>query len=315
MASGRIVFFGTSEAGIPFLEMLKTHFELPLIITQPDAVGGRCRQRICPPVKSFAERHNLPMEQPERLKDHPVADRIARLKPDIGVVIGYGQLIPKKIFQLPRFNTVNVHFSLLPRYRGAAPVQRALENGETRTGITVFEIIRKMDAGPIWCQKSVDIHPGDRADTLMNRLSETGAPFLKGCLETILRGDGSPRPQDDSRASYAPPIQKQEGRVDWTQPASRIINRYRAFTPWPGLFFQLNDRTVKITKLSLTENPTPGGADCVGPGDIRALSRDHLEVCCGDRTTLKIEEFQPAGKKPMTPYCFSLGNPLPRKLN
>ena len=316
MSNGNIVYFGTSEAGIPFLQELKKDFTLKLIITQPDAVGGRCRQTICPPVKSFAELHHLPLEQPEKLNNPGLLEKIRLAGPDIGVVIGYGKFLPERLYTMPEFNTVNVHFSLLPRYRGAAPVQRALEAGETRTGITVFEIDKQMDTGPLWARQEFDIMPEDTSQTLMERLSREGGTFLKETLYHILNGSINKQPQDHSRASHAPPLQKQEGRVDWNLTARQIYNKYRAFTPWPGLFFLINGKTMKVKKAlppDLIDRKTLTGLE--KPGQIIELNRNRLEVCCGNQTVLSIEEFQPQGKKTMTPYCFSLGNPLPDLLN
>lgn len=316
MSSGNIVYFGTSEVGVPFLQELKKDFSIRLVITQPDARGGRCRQTICPPVKSFAELHHLSLLQPQKLRDPGLLETISRIKPDIGVVIGYGKLIPQQIYSLPVFNTVNVHFSLLPCYRGAAPVQRALEAGEERTGISVFEIDRQMDTGPIWAQKEFDILLQDTSQTLMERLSLDGAPFLTETISLILNGSLDKQPQDQSLASYAPPLQKQEGRVDWNLTARQIYNKYRAFTPWPGLFFSMNGKTMKVKKASppdLLDRKTLTGLE--KPGQIIGLNRNRLEVCCGNQTVFSILEFQPQGKKTMTPYCFSLGNSLPDLLN
>jgi methionyl-tRNA formyltransferase len=316
MSNGNIVFFGTSWVGIPFLQELKKTFSLRLIITQPDSKGGRCREIICPPVKSFAETHRLALLQPEKMRNQELFEAINRIKPDIGVVIGYGKLIPERLYSLPAFNTVNVHFSLLPRFRGAAPVQRALEAGEKRTGISVFEIDRQMDTGPLWARKEFDILPMDTSESLMERLSREGAPFLSETIRRILDGSLRPQPQDNSLASYAPPLQKQEGRVDWNLTARQIFNKYRAFTPWPGLFFLLKGKTMKIKKAlppGVVDLKTLTGLE--KPGQILELNRKRLQVCCGNQTVLSIEEFQPQGKKPMTPYCYSLGNPLPDLLN
>ena len=316
MSNGNIVFFGTSEVGIPFLQELKKAFSLRLIITQPDSKGGRCRGIICPPVKSFAEMHQLPLLQPEKMRDQGLFDAINRIKPDIGVVIGYGKLIPERIYSLPAFNTINFHFSLLPRFREAAPVQRTLEEKKKKIGISIFEIDRQMDTGPMWAQREFDILPMDTSQSLMERLSLEGAPFLRKTIQRILDGSHHPQPQDNSLASYAPPLQKQEGRVDWNLTAQQIFNKYRAFTPWPGLFFLMNGKTMKIKKAlppDIIDRNTLTGLE--KPGQIIELNRNRLQVCCGNQTLLSIEEFQPQGKKSMTPYCYSLGNPLPDLLN
>ena len=317
MKNGKIVFFGTSTIGLSFLHHLQNTFDIRMVVTQPDAPGGRGRQLVCPPPKSFAQQHGCLLEQPVRLNDPAFIENLARIKPDIGVVVAYGRLIPETVFTIPRFNTINVHFSLLPRYRGAAPVQRALENGEKTTGITIFEINRRLDAGDIWSQKAFDILPEDSSATLMERLSREGTCFLDRTIRDILEGLISKTPQNHEQATFAPVIRKQEGRVDWNLTASRLKNRHRAFTPWPGLFFYLNQRLVKIRKITPLE-PDPELMNLMKgrkPGETVKLDESGLVVLCGNDTLARIEEFQPEGKKPMTPYCFSLGNPLPGKLN
>lgn len=317
MTNGKIVFFGTSTIGLSFLNHLQKSFDIRMVVTQPDAPAGRGRKLICPPPKSYALEHSCLLEQPNRLKDPVFVASLGNIKSDIGVVIAYGKLIPESVYTIPRFGTINVHFSLLPRYRGAAPVQRALENGEKKTGITIFEINSQLDAGDIWSQKEFDIFPEDTSSTLMDRLSREGAPFLSQTIRKILEGTISKSPQDHEQATYAPVIRKQEGRVDWNLTAAQLKNRHRAFTPWPGLFFYLEQRLVKIKKITPLELTPDLERLRKGrtPGETVKMDESGLVVCCGGRTLARIEEFQPEGKKTMTPFCFSLGNPLPGKLN
>lgn len=304
-----ILFFGTSAICLPFLEGLLQEYTLPLIITQPDSVGGRNRQAIVPAVKSFALEHHIPFLQPQSLKEESIATAIATIQPQLAVVIAYGQLIPKAIFKLPPCGTVNVHFSILPAYRGAAPVQRALENGDRQSGITIFEIASRLDAGPIWAQKEIDILPEDTTPSLWERLSTIGAPFLNETIHGILAGQLQKIPQDHCRATLAPPILKEEGTVQWNLTAQQLVNKYRAFTPWPGLNCEIKCKWFKLTHVKvspLTHHQQPG--------DVLSMDKNALNVCCGQGTVLEILEFQPMGKKAMSPYCYCRGNQLPECL-
>ena len=304
--SGNIVFFGTPQICIPFLETLLGFYDIKLIVTQPDSRGGRNRKIIVPAVKNFAINQKIPFIQPIKLNDLALKERITAVDPLIITVVSYGQYIPRSIFQIPKHRTINVHFSLLPKYRGAAPVQRALEMGEAETGITIFEIDRKMDTGDIWAQMKITIQASDTTVSLLERMSREGAPFLKQTLENILSGKIMKQAQQHELASYAPPITREEGRINWQSTAAQIFNKYRAFTPFPGLFFYVDDCCFKIKRLAVS--PLKHESD---PGVILGLDRDSLKVCCGEGSVLEILEFQPECKKPMTPYCYSLGNKLP----
>ncbi len=311
MVKGNIVFFGTSGIAVPFLEYLETSFKISLIVTQPDTVGGRDRKKqIIPPVKTFAQQRNIPFIQPGKLSDDEIAESIRRIQPDIGVVISYGKMIPRRIFQVPVFGTVNVHFSLLPYYRGAAPVQRSIADGNTGSGITIFEIAQKLDAGDIWAQKEFAILPDDTTETLWDRMSREGAPFLGETLRAIFDKHLEKKPQDHSLATYAPPILKEEGNIDWNLTGKELYNRWRAFTPWPGLSYICRGRNFKVTQMrtsSLTHNKKTGS--------VLSWDRQCLKVCCGNGTVIEILELQPEGKKPMAPYCYCMGNVLPECLS
>jgi methionyl-tRNA formyltransferase len=309
VANGEIVFYGTAAIGLPILKELHEHYQLPLIITQPDSRGGRHRQEIVHAVKKFALENSLALIQPHSLREPGICETISRSHPVIAVAVAYGQFIPRQLYALPRFKTINVHFSLLPAYRGAAPVQRAIENGETRSGITIFEISGRMDAGDIWIREEVIIQANDTCSSYQQRLGELAAPLLLKTMEQIFSGKIKKHPQDDSLATLAPPVQKSEGRVDWNLPARQLVNKLRAFTPWPGLFFSMENRQIKITTAGISRQ-----FHRVQTGNILALDPLSLKVACGQGSVLEITSIQPEGKKSMSPWQFSLGNRFPELL-
>jgi len=309
VANGEIVFFGTAAIGLPILAELHAHYRLTRIVTQPDSRGGRNRQTIVPAVKQFALANNLPLLQPASLREAGVAGSIGSGQPLIAVAVAYGQFIPRCLYTLPRFKTINVHFSLLPAYRGAAPVQRAIENGEKLSGITIFEINAHMDAGDIWARKEVAIRPGETCASLQQRLGELAAPFLLQTMEQIFSGKINKYPQDDSLATMAPAVQKNEGRVDWNMASRQIVDKLHAFTPWPGLFFTLGNRQIKIIGASPSQELHQSVS-----GKIISLDQRGLYVACGQGSILEISTIQPEGKKTMTPWQYSLGNLFPELL-
>jgi methionyl-tRNA formyltransferase len=306
----KLVFFGTSAICLPFLEELHKHFDICLIVTQPDAKGGRKRQVLAPAVKTFGLEKGIEVIQPPSLKENDVIQKIASVGAELGVVIAYGNLIPKRVFRLPTFRTVNVHFSLLPLYRGAAPVQRALEQGETVSGITIFEIVKKLDAGPIWAQMEVPFQPHETTADLWKRMSEEGAPFLKETVNGIIEGRLEKVPQDHEKATHAAPIEKSEGFVDWALTARQIIDKLRAFTPWPGVSCEAVGKRFKFLKLAVSQE-----THRLETGVVLGMDKNSLRVCCGGGSVLEVIQFQPQGKKPMTPYEFCRGNELPERLN
>jgi methionyl-tRNA formyltransferase len=253
--------------------------------------------------------NSIALIQPPTLREPGLSGTISRDLPDIAVVVAYGQLIPRELYSLPRFKTVNVHFSLLPAYRGAAPVQRAIENGENRSGITIFEISGKMDAGDIWAQKEITIDPDDTCGSFQQRLGELAAPFLLETMEQIFLDKIRKHPQDGSLATPAQAVQKSEGRVDWNLPAQLIVNKLRAFTPWPGVFFTMGNRQIKITSASSARQ-----FHQVAVGNIIALDDRGLQVACGQGSVLEISGIQPQSKKAMTPRQYSLGNHFSERL-
>jgi len=300
----KIVFFGSPVLALPSLKkLLETDHSIELIITQPDRPSGRGKKLKPCPVKKTALDLNIPYYQPLKIrKDEIVLDKIKEIEPDLNVVVAYGQIIPSSIIYLPRYNSLNVHFSLLPKYRGASPVQKALLDGEAKTGITIFELNEKMDEGDILVQEEVNIFPAENAADLEARLAQKGADLL---IKTIAQIDKlKHRKQDHSQATYAPKIRKEDGKIDWTKNSLYIERRVRTFTPWPSAYAFLKDIRIKIHKGRKIEKEAPPGSSA---GEISGIKKEGIEVCCGEGSIYLIESLQPENRKRMDAYAFSLG--------
>lgn len=297
-----IVFFGSPANALPYLQaLLDAGHKIPLIFTQPDRPSGRGKETTASPVKRFADELGIPTCQPRRIrKDEEALERLKTAAPDLNVVAAYGQIMPDSVIFLPRYNSLNIHYSLLPRYRGASPVQWALLNGEVKTGVTLFEVNAGMDEGDIYDMEATPILPHENADELEKRLTVIGTRLL---IRTIASIDSiKPRPQNHDEATYAPLIKKEDGRIDWNRSAERIANQIRAFTPWPSSFCFYKKTRLKIIKGRVV--PAKGEGD---PGVITAVSREGLEIACGGNTRFLIETIQPEGKKAMDARAYTLG--------
>ena len=300
----KIVFFGSPVLALPSLKkLLETDHSIDLIITQPDRPSGRGKKLMPCPVKKTALDLNIPYYQPLKIrKDEIALDKIKEIEPDLNVVVAYGQIIPSSIIYLPRYNSLNVHFSLLPKYRGASPVQKALLDGEAKTGITIFELNEKMDEGDILVQKEVNVFPDENAADLEARLAQKGADLL---IKAIAQIDKlKHRKQDHSQATYAPKIRKEDGKIDWTKNSLCIERRVRAFTPWPSAYAFLKDIRIKIHRGRKIEKEAPPGSSA---GEISGIKKEGIEVCCGEGSIYLIESLQPENRKRMDAYAFSLG--------
>ena len=299
----RIVFFGSPASALPSLQkILEEGHQVELIITQPDKPSGRGGKLTPPPVKKFALEGKIDILQPEKIKKDTLAfEKIKSLAPDLIVVVAYGQIIPSSVIYLPKYHSINVHFSLLPKYRGASPVQWAILNGEIKTGLTIFELNEKMDEGDILVQEEVEILPGEKAFELESRLAEKGAKLL---IKTISEIDRiKPVKQDHSQATYAPRLRKEDGRIDWRKDALFIERQVRAMTPWPSAHTFFKEKRIKIkegTKLDLK-------SESCSPGKIQALKKEGIEVCCGEGSIYLIERIQPENRSEMSAYAFSIG--------
>jgi methionyl-tRNA formyltransferase len=278
----RIVFLGTPAFAVPTLDALAREHEIALVVAQPDKPSGRGLQTHVPEVAVRARELGLPLLQPAKIRDPVVLDEIARLAPDLGVVIAYGKILPASLLAMPRHGFVNVHASLLPRYRGAAPIQRAIENGESETGVTIMRVDEQLDHGPMLETASLAIGTDEHTPALAARLSVLGAETLV----RLLRDFAAVRetPQDEALATFAPKIEKQEGEVRWSEPARKIYDRYRAFDPWPGLFTRDG---IKLTELHWS--PQEGK-----PGEILAVD-DGVTIAAGSGS-LRVTRMQRPGK-------------------
>ena len=297
-----IVFFGSPASALPPLQaLLDAGHHIPLIFTQPDRPSGRGKKTTASPVKRFADEYGIPTCQPRRIrKDAEALERLKAAAPDLNVVAAYGQIMPDSIIYQPRYNSLNIHYSLLPCYRGASPVQWALLNGEVKTGVTLFELNAGMDEGDIYAMEATPIQPHENADDLEQRLTAIGTRLL---IRTIASIDTiKPRLQNHDEATYAPLIKKEDGRIDWSRSAERIADQIRAFTPWPSSFCFYEETRLKIIKGRAL--PAKGEGD---PGVVTAFRQEGIEVACGGNTFFLIETIQPEGKKAMTARAYTLG--------
>ncbi len=286
----RIIFFGTSQFAVPSLERLAKRHEIALCVTQPDRPQGRGLQPEPSPVKRAAERLDLTLAQPPQL----LPEQFASLKPELGIVIAYGRLISRDLLAVPAHGMLGVHPSLLPKYRGAAPVAWALLNGERTTGVTIFRLSERLDDGDILRQQTVPVEPGEDAEQLTGRLAQLGAEELASGVDAIASGQASFTPQDDAEATLAPKLTKAQGRIDWSQSAETIERLVRGTTPWPGAVTEWEGTPVKILKAAADLRSTTAS-----PGCVLGKAADGLLVAAG-KGTLRITELQPAGKRRMS---------------
>lgn len=306
VAINRIAFMGTPEFALPSLKALLDSGEnVVCVVTQPDRPRGRGRKVMAPPVKELALTASLPVLQPERIRGEEFHGILRDFKPDIIVLVAFGKILPASIITLPPLGTINVHGSLLPRYRGAAPIQWALVNGEEETGVTVMQMDEGIDTGDILLQESIVIMPQDTAGTLSAKLAELGGKTLVRALD-LLRSDSiQPLQQDDARASYAPILQKEDGVVDWSQPAKRISGLIRGLDPWPATVTTLAGRRLRLFSPQVEEN-----SSCCStfpePGTICRADRNGLLVTTGNGCLL-IREVQPEGARRMEVAAFISG--------
>lgn len=301
----RIVFMGTPEFAVPSLEaLLKSDDRVVGIVTQPDRPRGR-GQRLSPsPVKVIAQREQLPLLQPTKMKDPAFMAELSGWKPDFIAVAAFGRILPPAILSLPPRGCVNVHGSLLPKYRGAGPIQWAIINGETETGITTMLMEEGMDTGAILLQEAIPIAPEDTAGSLSSRLADLGGRLLVETLAQLKMGTLIPRPQDHAQASLAPLLKKEDGVIDWSLPATMIANRIRGLTPWPGAHtFLQADRWMIYRATPMDEAATSA------PGQITAMTKDAIHVATG-QGVLAIRELQPANGRRMPAAQYLAGHPL-----
>ncbi|MFQ5949509.1 MAG: methionyl-tRNA formyltransferase [Nitrospiria bacterium] len=300
----RVVFMGTPPFALPSFQSIFESEEVIAVVTQPDRPKGRGGTRTPPPIKIAAIQKGLPVYQPERLRKAPLfVEDLSRLAPDLIVVVAFGQILPDLILQIPQYGCINLHASLLPKYRGAAPVQWAVIHGEAETGVTTMQMDTGMDTGPILQQRSVMIDPDETADFLASRLAVIGAELL---VETVARlKDGALKavPQDPSRGTIAPLLKKADGMIRWEARAQAIYNRWRGLFPWPGSTTFYGRERWKITSLRIGSSEGSWGR----PGEVIRLSEKGLEVAAGMGYIL-INGLQPEGRRKMTPREYAVGH-------
>ena len=297
--TAKIVFMGSPDFSIPALRALAEVYPIVGVVTQPDRPAGRGRVLTPPPVKRLALELGLPLIQPERLRQPEAMAQLQAWAPDVIVVAAFGQILRPAVLELPRFGCVNVHASLLPRWRGAAPIQAALLNGDAETGITIMRMDAGVDTGPTLSQRALPIQPDDNAGALSERLAALGGELLLETLPAYLSGELTPQPQEDAGATYAPMLNKADGQLDFSQPAEALARRVRAFNPWPGAFTIWQGQMLKIQRAHAV--PTP----CAVPG--QTVIYQGLPAFCTSDGLLALDELQPAGKKPQPGKAFLQG--------
>jgi methionyl-tRNA formyltransferase len=311
----KIVFFGTPRFAVPTLQhLLDSSHAVAGVVTQPDRPRGRGQKVTFVPVKALAVEHHIPVMQPDRLKPPQVAEALAAWHVDVGVVAAYGRIIPEHLLTIPRLGMINVHASLLPAYRGAAPVHRAVMNGDTQTGVTIMRVIKELDAGPMLAKATRPIGPDETSDVVEEALAELGAKLLIDVLDRMAAGTAREEPQDDSRATYAPRLTKEEGLIDWSQRAVQIHNRVRGLYPWPHAYTYLDGKRLIIrrTRVQLAGREAPpytlGEASpyTLG-GTILHIGNEAIRVATGEGE-LEIVEVQPEGRRPMPVRDFAAGH-------
>lgn len=299
----RLIFMGTAPFACPTLQQLiDSPHQLMAVVTQPDRPRGRGQQAMAPPVKSLALAHRLTVMQPASLRPAAVVEALAALQPEAIVVVAYGNILPPAVLRLPPYGCINLHASLLPQYRGAAPVNWALMHGETVTGYTIIHMDEHIDTGPMLWREACPITPEDDAVSLGQRLAEAGARGMLAVLDALERGTLQAQPQPDTGASYAPKLTRDLGRLDWSQPADVLHNLVRGLVPWPGATTGWRGTAIKVWRTRVLAAPHTSP-----PGTITAVLPEGLAVACGGGQQLLVHEVQPANRRRMSARDFAQG--------
>jgi len=302
----RAIFFGTPDFAVPCLSALLEVAEVVTVVTQPDRPAGRGMRLRPPPVKELAEEKGVPVLQPRKVKTAAFAASLRELGADVALVVAYGRILPRAVLDAPRLGCVNVHASLLPRLRGAAPINWAIARGEVETGVCLMQMDEGMDTGPVLCCERTPIGPEETAGDLSARLAALGGELVRGELPRFLSGELTPRPQDEARATLAPMLDKAQGRIDWTLPAQAVHDHVRGMSPWPGAWSCVQGARVKVHRTHLVES---GGGGLV-PGVLLRADRHGIEVACGEGA-VAIDELQLEGRRRVTAGQFRSGQGWP----
>ncbi|MGA7614266.1 MAG: methionyl-tRNA formyltransferase [Thermoanaerobaculia bacterium] len=312
----KVVFFGTPEFAVPALAaLIGSKHRVVCVAAQPDRPAGRGMKLQKPPVAQLAIEASIPLMQPEKIRNEEFLDAIRGFGPDLGVVVAYGKILPQALLDVPRHGFVNVHASLLPKYRGAAPIQRAIQNGEAVTGVTIMRVDAELDHGPVFAMQSIPIGTDERTPSLAAKLAEAGGPLLLETIDRLEAGTAVESEQKHELATYAAKIEKSEGEVRWEEPARRIYDRFRAFDPWPGVSATVGGERVKILEMSViaaegeAEEEGGAGPDDLplemnarrqSPGTVVGVERDAVVVAAG-AGAVRITKIQRPGKRASDP--------------
>jgi methionyl-tRNA formyltransferase len=311
----RLVFCGTPSFAVPTLNgLLRAGHNIELVVTQPDRPQGRAMTLAAPPVKQAALTAGLAITQPEKIRNNAeFRAQLEAIQPDAIIVAAYGRIIPKWMIDLPRHGNLNLHASLLPKYRGAAPIQWAIANGEPVTGATTMRIDEGLDTGDMLLQRELPIAPDQTSEDIFPLLAESGAGLMIETLAGLEAGILQPRKQDETLATLAPILKREDGQIDFNRTAMEIYNRWRGFQPWPGAYTFLNGKKLTLHRLLPSDAPPnrwPDAAPAPAPGTIR-IEKGALHIACGNRTSLQLFELQLEGRKRLSASEFLRGNPIP----
>ncbi|MCA1062322.1 methionyl-tRNA formyltransferase [Rossellomorea aquimaris] len=298
----KVIFMGTPDFSVPVLEaLLDEHYDVIGVVTQPDRPVGRKRVLTPPPVKVAAQKHGIPVYQPEKIKHEDELNKVLALEPDLIVTAAFGQILPNALLEAPQHGCINVHASLLPELRGGAPIHYSILQGKEKTGITIMYMVEKLDAGDIISQVEVEIEERDHVGTLHDKLSVAGAKLLIETVPRLLAGDITPVKQDDSKATFARNIKREQEKIDWSRSGEEIYNHIRGLHPWPVAYTTLENAVMKVWWGEKVQ-----GHSSV-PGEIIKIEEDGFIVSSGDTVGIKVTDLQPSGKKRMSAKDYLLG--------
>lgn len=294
----RVVFMGSPDFALSSLRLLAQHYQVVGVVTQPDRASGRGRELKAPPVKLLAQELNIPVIQPEKVRQPEAMQQLQDWNPDLVIVAAFGQILKKDVLELPKYGCINVHASLLPRWRGAAPINASVLAGDEETGVTIMKMDVGLDTGPMLAMKRIRIKPDDTAGSLFEALSTLGADLLIETLPAYMDGKLSPQPQPEEGATYAPMLKKEDGLLDFNQPAVDLDRRIRAMNPWPGAWFEWEGAPFKVHRAHVGQGKAEAGK--------RLIEQNQPAVGTGSGILI-LDEVQPPGKKPMNGKSFLAG--------
>lgn len=307
----RIIFMGTPEFAVPCLEkLIQSKHEVAAVYTQPDRPQGRGKKLKYSPVKEVAIKHNIPIEQPLKLKDEETISRIRAKGADLIVVVAYGRLLPAAVLSMPKYGCINVHASLLPKLRGAAPIHWAVINGDKKTGITTMQMVEALDAGDILLQRAVNIDESNTSGEIHDKLKAVGAELLLETIALLEQNKLSPIVQDEDKATYAPMLEKKHEIIDWHKSGKEIVNLIRGMSPWPGVYTEHKGNRIKVWKARIEDKTSAQNLDSPSPGLVTEISKEGIKVLAGNNSEILLQELQLAGKKKIDAADFVKGYKL-----